>query len=196
MVLYQTGSQIFAFSQTRIIEELGIALEPMNNYHFYDDHLLTPFIRSYAEPCGTLNEDPPTKFCNGTSFYYRMENLKNLHENCNEKWNKTINELHEFANPPAESSRTRRSIVGAASVFVKTIGSLLSAMTFLSDLFLPANLYQQGFSNLVNANFPTGSMHMRTYDSQTLANDQWNNFKCELEVQNIANYQAIQAIQF
>ena len=125
MVLYQTGSQIFAFSQTRIIEELGIALEPMNNYHFYDDHLPTPFIRSYAEPCGTLNEDPPTKFCNGTSFYYRMENLKNLHENCNEKWNKTIKELHEFANPPAESSRTRRSIIGAASVFVKTIGKIL-----------------------------------------------------------------------
>jgi hypothetical protein len=33
---------------------------------------------------------------------------------------------------------------------------------------------------------------MQTFDSQTLANDQWN-FKCELEVVNLANYRAIQA---
>ena len=153
--------------------------------------VVSPFIRSYAEPCGSYNDDPPTKFCNGSSFYYRQENLQALHTACNERWNETMTELYEFANP-SDSRRTRRSVVGAVSTFVKTMGSLLNAVTFLADLVLPTNLYQRAFK-LIKAAFPTfGSMHMQTFDSQTLANDQWN-FKCELEVVNLANYRAIQA---
>nr|AAT48683.1 envelope protein [Oikopleura dioica] len=192
MELYQTGSQIFPLSETRIIEELGIAIEPIKSYHFFDDFTSTPFIRSYAEPCGTLTQEPPTKFCNGSSLYYRMQNLKALHENCNERWNETILELHEFANPPTDSARTRRGAIAVVSTFVKTIGALLNTMTFLADLVLPKLLYKKG-SNLVNAKFVSGSMHMRTFDSETLANDQWQKFRCEFETQNLANYQAIQA---
>ena len=34
---------------------------------------------------------------------------------------------------------------------------------------------------------------MQTFDSHTLANDQWTNFKFELEEVDLANYRAIQA---